>query len=448
MRAKHQVLVVDDDAGLARVVRLLLEEQGCAVTLAANVRDAKAALLARGFDLAVTDLQLPDGDGLEVLDAVKRASPGTQVVMITAFATVPTAVEAMKRGAFDYLTKPFDNDRFTTLVGNALRLRDLAQENVRLRSEAEQRYGLSAIVGSSSQMEKVREQIRLAAGSDAAVMIQGETGTGKELAARAIHLLGERAGEPFVAVNCGAIPENLVESELFGHSKGAFTGAVRDFDGRFVQADRGTIFLDEVTEMKPDSQVKLLRAIEAMEVQAVGATDARTIDVRVISATNRNPAECIRSGGFREDLYYRLNVFVLRLPPLREHRSDIPELVEHYLAGRGFSREMAGDDVLDLLAEHDFPGNVRELENVIESGLILSRGRTLRPEHIADRLMPSAPGPSARPEIPEHGISLEDVEKNYLVEVLKKAGGNKSHAARLLGISRATLLYRIKKHGL
>ena len=442
---KHRILVVDDDASVAQVVRYLLEEDGHEPVVVASVAAARAA--GPGFDLVVTDLKLPDGTGLDVLKQVKAEAPDVPVIVITAFATVNTAVAAMKAGAHDYLTKPFDNDRLKGLVANALRLRDLRLENVRLRDEVGLRYGLAAIAGASPQMGKVRELVRLAATSEAAVMILGETGTGKELVARTVHYLSARAGGPFVAVNCGAIPENLVESELFGHKKGAFTGAVSDRQGRFVQADTGTLFLDEVTEMRSDLQVKLLRAIEAREVQPVGSVETERVDVRLVSATNRSPLESVEKKLFRSDLYYRLNVFTLPIPPLREHRSDIPELVADYVARRGFAADIVSKAALELLAEHDFPGNVRELQNVIEFGLILSQGKSVLPEHIADRLAPQA-ADAGRPQIPDAGVSLEDVERGYLAEVLKKTGGNRSQAARLLGISRATLLYRIKKHGL
>ncbi|MBM3332407.1 sigma-54-dependent Fis family transcriptional regulator [candidate division WOR-3 bacterium] len=460
---RHRVLVADDDKSVAQVVKFLLEEEGHDVVVVGSLSEAREQFRHQGqdpnclsairscpsFDLVVTDLKLPDGTGLDVLRLVKEASPDVPVVLITAFATVNTAVEAMKLGAFDYVQKPFDNDRLKGLVANALRLRDLKIENTRLRDEVVGRHGLSAIVGASPQMEKVREMVRLAAKSDAAVMVLGETGTGKELVARAIHFLGQRAAKPFVAVNCGAIPENLVESELFGHKKGSFTGATSDRDGRFAQADAGTIFLDEVTEMKRDLQVKLLRAIEAREIQPVGSTDTLKVDVRIISATNRDPMKCVREGEFREDLYYRLNVFTLPIPQLREHRQDIPELVASYLVQRGYGPEAVSKEALELLAEHDFPGNVRELQNVIESGLILSGGKPVVPEDIAERLMPQASGlkPQA-PSIPDDGLSLADVERSHLEAALKKTGGNQSQAARLLGISRATLIYRMKKHGL
>jgi len=448
------VLVVDDDASVAQVVRFLLEEEGHEATVMADVAGARSACAAGQYDLVVTDLKLPDGSGLDVLKMVRETGPDVPVILITAFATVKTAVDAMKQGAFDYVQKPFDNDRLKGLVANALSLRDLKIENVRLRDEVAGKYGLSAIVGASPQMEKVREMVRLAAASEAAVMVLGETGTGKELAARAIHFLGQRAAKPFVAVNCGAIPENLVESELFGHKKGSFTGAVSDRDGRFVQADTGTIFLDEVTEMKRDLQVKLLRAIEAHEVQPVGSTETLKVDVRIISATNRDPMACVRDGDFREDLYYRLNVFALPIPPLREHRQDVPELVASYLVQRGYGPETVSREALELLAEHDFPGNVRELQNVIESGLILSGGKPVQPDHIAERLMPQAA--SAGHDRNSLGVSdrvpsattLAEVERSHLEAALRKTGGNQSQAARLLGISRATLIYRMKKHGL
>jgi DNA-binding NtrC family response regulator len=451
----HRILVVDDEASIARAVQYLLEEAGHMTVVAATVADARREAAAGAFDLVVTDLQLPDGTGLDVLKFVKETNPDVPVVMITAFATVATAVEAMKSGAFDYVQKPFDNDRLRGLVANALRLRDLKLENIRLRDEVIGRHGLSAIVGLSPQMQKVRELVKLAAGSEAAVMILGETGTGKELVARAIHFLSQRAAGPFVPVNCGAIPENLVESELFGHKKGSFTGAVSDRDGRFVQSDSGTIFLDEVTEMKRDLQVKLLRAIEAHEVQPVGSTDTLKVDVRVISATNRQPLECVSRGEFREDLYYRLNVFALPIPALREHREDIPELVAAYLERRGFGPEAVSREGLELLAEHDFPGNVRELQNVIEYGLILSGGRPVQPEHVADRLIPASASSLRQSSLGDLGAlggspapTLAEVERSHLESALKKTGGNQSQAARLLGISRATLIYRMKRHGL
>ncbi len=441
---RHRVLVVDDDPNVASVVRLLLEEEHHEPEVVSSVTGALQTVRQGGPDLVITDLKLPDGTGLEVLQEVKQMSPDTPVILITAYATVSTAVAAMKAGAYDYLTKPFDNDRFKGLVANALRLRDLARENRRLRSEVEEQVGLGAIAGSSPQMQKVRDLVRLAATSDAALMVLGETGTGKELVARAVHFLSTRAAGPFIAVNCGAIPESLVESELFGHKKGSFTGAVADRDGRFVQADSGTILLDEVTEMKREVQVKLLRVIETREVQPVGSTETVKVDVRIISAANRQPAACVRAGEFREDLYYRLNVFTLSIPPLREHRPDIPELVAAYLTRRGFPADTVSPEALALLAEHDFPGNVRELQNVVEYGLILSQGRLVVPEHIADRLMPRL----AEPDIPDAGLSLADVEKSHLEAALRKSGGNQSRAARLLNISRATLLYRMRKYGL
>jgi len=442
----RRILIAEDDPNFSRVLRLLVEGMELEVRTCATVAAARAALAGAGFDLVVTDLKLPDGDGLEVLRLARQANPDLPVLMITAFATVETAVRALKEGAFDYLTKPFENDRFKAVIANALRLRELAAENLRLRREVEARIGLEAIVGASPQMAKVRELIRLAAASDVAVMIQGETGTGKELVARAIHHQSARKDRPFVAVNCGAIPEGLVEAELFGHKKGAFTGAVADRDGRFQQADSGTLLLDEVTEMQREAQVKLLRAIEAREVQPVGSVETVRVDVRVVSATNRDLKACVQEGALREDLYYRLNVFAIPLPPLRERREDIPELVADYLSRRGYGPDRVSAEALALLAEHDFPGNVRELQNVLESALILSRSHTIQPEHLADRLMPSLAPAAATgaAEVPR----LADAEASLLEAALRKTGGNKSQAARLLGISRATLLYRLTKHGL
>jgi two-component system NtrC family response regulator len=447
MKRPAAILVVDDDPSVSRVIVMLLEEAGYRPTAVESVERARSSLAEGDFGAVVTDLKLPDGDGLEVLRAVRAARPETPVLVITAFATVPTAVEAMKLGAFDDLTKPFANDRLLATLANALKLRDLSQENLRLRRAVADFWGPGAIVGSSAAMAAVRESVRLAAATDAAVMVLGETGTGKELVARAIHNQGQRARGPFVAVNCGALPENLVESELFGHRKGAFTGAVADRSGRFVEADSGTLFLDEITEMKRDAQVKLLRALESREIQPVGATRPVKVDVRIISAANRSPQECVEKGEFRTDLYYRLNVFAIAVPPLREHPGDIPELVHAWLAGRGLGPEAVSPEALALLSEHDFPGNVRELQNVIESALIMSQGRTVRPEHVAARLLPdTTPRPALTDPHPQ-SLNLDDVERQYLVAALRQTGGNRTHAARLLGISRATLLYRIKKHG-
>jgi two-component system NtrC family response regulator len=445
VKSPASILLVEDDKSLRAVLGVLLEEAGYRMTVVESVERARAALTGSDFDAVITDLKLPDGDGLDVLRATRSARPETPALVMTAFATVSTAVEAMKLGAFDYLTKPFENDRLLALVERALKLRDLARENLRLRRAVADSWGPGTIVGSSRAMAGVREAVRLAAASDAAVMVLGETGTGKELVARAIHNLGARAGAPFVAVNCGALPENLVESELFGHRKGAFTGAVADRAGRFVEADSGTLFLDEITEMRRDAQVKLLRALETHEVQPVGGTRVVRVDVRLVSAANRSPQECVAAGEFREDLYYRLNVFTIAIPPLRDRRGDIPELVHAWLANRGLGPEAVDPEALALLAEHDFPGNVRELQNVIEAALIMSQGRTIRPEHVAARLLPAA---VPRAALPDSGLDLDEVERRLLAEALRKTDGNRTHAARLLGISRATLLYRIKKHGL
>lgn len=440
---KRRILVVDDDRALSRTIALLLEGAGHAVATAGRVEEARAALSGGRFDLVITDLNLPGGTGLDVVTLTRERHPDTPVVVLTAYATVSTAVEAMKLGAYDYLTKPYENERLLQVTSNALGVAELRQENRRLRSEIQARYGLEAIVGTSAALTRVRELVRLAASADAAVMIHGETGTGKELVARAIHAIGRRAPGPFVAVNCGAIPDSLVESELFGHHKGSFTGAIADRDGRFRAADTGTLFLDEITEMKRDLQVKLLRAIETREVQPVGASEPIRVDVRIISATNRDPGECVRSGGLREDLFYRLNVFTISLPPLREHPEDIPAIAAAYLKRRGYGAELISEEALQLLAAHDFPGNVRELQNVLESGLILSAGRQVRPEHVAERLMH---GPAGSDQTENQ--TLAEIERAALQTAIHQARGNQSRAARLLGISRATLLYRMKRHGL
>ncbi len=445
---KPRILVVDDDKSVRLVLRNLLQDAGYEVTVSENFAAAQQTLNALTVDLIITDLVLPDGDGIGLLKFTKERYPMVPVIVITGFATIESAVAALKAGAFDYVVKPFENEHLKGLVKNALQLQKLTKENIRLRQEIKKDAGLEAIVGKSPAVMKVRHLVRLAAESDAPVLLLGETGTGKELVARTIHFLGRRAPGPFVPVNCGAIPESLVESELFGHKKGAFTGATSDYQGKFVQADAGTLFLDEVAEMPRELQVKLLRAVDTQEIQPIGASESVRVDVRILSATNQNLIALVKQGTFREDLYYRLAVFTIYIPPLREHPEDIPELVVNYLQRRGKDPTLVTADALKLLQEHDFPGNVRELENVIEFGLILSQGKQIKPEHIAERLMPSRVDELQLPDIPDDGMSLAEIERNYLVAVLKKTKGNRTRAAKLLGISRATLLYRMKKYGL
>ncbi len=445
---KQRILIVDDEPSICSLLKLVLEEAGYETVIAGSVTQSQELIRDLGFDLVISDLVLPDGDGIEVLRIAKVQDPEIPVIIITGFATVESAVAALKAGAFDYVMKPFENEHLKGLVRNALKLRSLSQENIRLRKEIKKEFGLSAIVGKSPEMVKVRELVQLAAESDAPVLIWGETGTGKELVAKTIHFLSGRAKGPFVAVNCGAIPDSLVESELFGHKKGAFTGATGDRQGRFVQANSGSLFLDEVTEMKRELQVKLLRAIETQEIQPVGSSETLRVDIRILSATNQNHQELIKRGDFREDLYYRLAVFTIKLPPLREHPEDLPELVDNYLKKRGYPPGMTSPETLALLEGYEFPGNVRELENLIESGLLLSKGKTIKPEHIIDRLMPRMKNPLPTPEIPDGGTTLAQIERSYITAALKKTNGNRTKAAKLLGISRATLLYRMKKYGL
>ncbi|MBI3393693.1 MAG: sigma-54-dependent Fis family transcriptional regulator [Nitrospirae bacterium] len=446
------ILLVDDDDSLRRVLGFQLEEAGYDVTAVSSAEAAveKIGKEGRPFDLVLTDLAMAGMDGIELLRRVKGESPGTEVIVITAFGTVESAVSAMKAGAFDYVTKPVSRDELLLTVDKALRMRRLASENVNLRAELASREGFGSLVGRSSGVrEAVTTAVKVAA-TDATVLLLGESGTGKDLMARGIHAGSPRAGGPFVAINCAAIPEGLVESEMFGHVRGAFTGAVRDRAGKFEEAHGGTLFLDEIGDLKPDLQAKLLRVIETRVVERVGGGKPVAVDVRLIAATHRDLAEMIRKGTFREDLYYRLSVVSIPIPPLREREEDLPRLVDHFV--RKFNREervSVNADVLALLKRHAWPGNVRELENVIERASILRAGPS-----ITRAELPPGFGEAVAVEIlypgglPEGSLSLERLERELIERALRRFGGNQSRAARYLGISRPTLIYRMKKYGL
>jgi two-component system NtrC family response regulator len=389
--------------------------------------------------------------GMDLLGRIREADPGALVIVITAYGSVQQAVEAMRKGAHDYLTKPFDREALKMTVRKALEFSSIRQENKRLRTELQERFSISRLVGRSAAMQALLELVARVASADSTVLIQGETGTGKELVARALHYSSARVSGNFVTVNCAAIPRELLESELFGHVKGAFTGATAPKTGKFELAEGGTIFLDEVGDIDLELQKKLLRVLQEREIDKVGARSPRPVDVRVIAATNQPLARLVETGAFRKDLYYRLHVVPITIPPLRERREDIPPLVRHFLEKLGASGIRVTDKAMALLEGHDWPGNVRELENTIERALLLRR----REEEIdaADltlgKLKLENPAASrTMVAIPDEGIVLEDVEKNLIVEALRKTGGNQSAAARLLGISRQTLIYRMQKHAI
>ena len=448
--SNERILLVDDDDSFRRIVEYNLREEDYQVTMAGDGLEALEIFKQQPFDLIVSDVKMPGMDGIELLAQVKQINPDAMVVIVTAFGSVETAVDAMKKGAFDYVTKPFNRDDFKQTVARALKLRTLQEENISLREQLTDRFSFKSIIGASAAMSRVFKTMSRLVQSDATILIQGESGTGKELVARALHANGSRAAKRFMAVNCSAIPAPLLESELFGHVKGAFTGAERDREGRFKAADGGTIFLDEIGDMPAELQAKMLRVLQEREVEPVGSNDSIPVDVRVIAATNRDLVELVKEGAFREDLYYRLNVIPIRLPPLRERVEDIPLLVRNALEKMGEKRLKVGADVMKRLSAFSWPGNVRELQNVME------RAATLRenddrltvddlPELVA---YSGSESQASLLDIPEDGIVLDDVEKGLIVAALRKTNGNQTRAAQLLGVTRHTLIYRLEKYGI
>jgi two-component system NtrC family response regulator len=446
-----KILVIDDDESLRRVLEYNLAQEGYAVLTAGSGEQGLELLKKEGADLVVTDIRMSGMDGLQVLEAVRTVEPDIQVIILTAFGTIEMAVEAMKAGAFHYISKPFNRDELKLTIKKALQLKELERENVILRQERKERMGLDAIIAESPQMSRVLELVVRVAPTETTVLILGESGTGKELIARAIHGNSPRVRGPFVAVNCAAIPEHLLESELFGHVKGAFTGAIRDRIGKFEAAEAGTIFLDEIGEMRPELLVKILRCLEERSLERVGDNKPIRVDVRVLAATNKDLSKAIQAGEFREDLYYRLNVVPLQIPPLRERREDIRPLAQHFLGKLGASPRLTIDpDAFRALESYDWPGNVRELENALERAMIFHRGDLITLADLPETIRtPRTRETSALPvSLPEAGLSLEEVEKELILRALQKHDWNQSRAARYLGITRHTLLYRIEKHNI
>jgi two-component system response regulator PilR (NtrC family) len=449
-----KILVIDDEASMREMLGIMLRKEGYAVEIAAN-RSTAAAVLDRGpVNMVITDVKLPDGDGIEILRHVKAASPETAVVVMTAYGTTEAAVAALKLGAQDYLVKPFDVDELKIVVRNALEKQQLEEENLLLKAEFRVQHGLDRIVGASQRMAKVFDLVRSVAGTASTILVQGESGTGKELVAKAVHALSPRRDASFVSVNCAALPENLLESELFGHMKGAFTDAHQTKKGLFETAHRGTLMLDEVGEMPLSMQVKLLRVLQERRVRRVGANEEVEVDVRVIAATNQSLEDLVRDRRFREDLYYRLNVIPILVPPLRERAEDIPLLAKHFL--ERFGREMGkavtriSDEAMGLLVHYSWPGNVRELENVIERAVALETTGAVLAERLPETLLAlSGPG---RDEVPDFGQGfsldrhLESIEAELLRRALEQAAGNRATAARLLGVTPRSLRYLIRKH--
>ncbi|MBM4320517.1 MAG: sigma-54-dependent Fis family transcriptional regulator [Deltaproteobacteria bacterium] len=454
-----RILVVEDEASMRQFLQILLTRNGHIVALAGSGEEALEALAEQEFDLVLTDLKLGGVDGLQVLQRTKAIAAETQVIVLTAYATTETAVQAMKAGAYDYVMKPFRVDALEEIVKKALEKRDLIVENMALRRQIHKRYGVGNLIGSSPAIRKVYDLIDRVARTRSNVLIVGESGTGKELVAKAIHYNSGRADQPLVTLNCGAIPENLIESELFGHVRGSFTGAVANRRGFFDEADNSTLFLDEIGELSPTLQVKLLRVLQERKIKPVGGTREKNVDVRLICATNRELEEEVRLGRFREDLYYRINVIQIRLPPLRERKEDIPALtvhfVDHFCRENGRQVMEISSRALAALCSYGFPGNVRELENIVERAVALSTGGSLDLE-LLPAAVTSACSPAGLPlqalEIPEEGIDLErivgELERDLLVKALRKTRGVRKDAAELLGITFRSIRYRLDKFGL
>lgn len=448
--SKGRILVVDDERRQRDILQMILEAEGFEVHGAGNGRQALNALREQPFDLALTDLKMPDMDGIGLLQEVSRTQPELCVILMTAHGTIDSAVEAMRKGAFDYLTKPLEKEVLLLVVKRAMERSLLVRENRLLHEQLQTQYRLNNMVGSHGSMQDVFRIVKKVAVSNSTVLIYGESGTGKELVARALHQESDRSERPFYAVNIAALPESILEAELFGHEKGAFTGATARKIGLFEQASGSTLFLDEVGDLRRDLQVKLLRTLQEREIMRVGGTERIRVDVRIIAATNQDLEDAVREGRFRDDLYYRLNVIPILLPPLRDRITDIPALVEQFLKRYSHGRpRKVNEDALKMLMAYDWPGNVRQLESVIERATLLCEGESIGPADLSSAVVagisPQRPTSLQGLEMPEGGVDLEDLERTLIRKALVKTEGNVSRAARLLGLSRRTLQYRLEK---
>ncbi|MFQ5740807.1 MAG: sigma-54-dependent transcriptional regulator [Acidobacteriota bacterium] len=447
------ILVVDDDASQRRLIEFWLQEEGYSTLTASDGKAGLQLFEAEAPRLVIADIRMPGMDGLDLLSRIKGINQDTPVILVTAFGTVNSAVEAMKLGAADYILKPLNADELKIVIHRALEHQQLLDENRYLRDFADTGFRFESLVGRSRKMRDVFDLALQVARRDSTVLLTGESGTGKELLAKAIHQNSLRRTKPFVTINCGAIPETLIESELFGHRKGSFTGALSDRTGKFEAANEGTVFLDEVSELQPSAQVKLLRVIQEREVDKIGHPHPVKVNVRILAATNRNLRNLIEDGQFRDDLFYRLSVVTINLAPLRERKEDIPLLVEHFL--RKYCRRYdlplvsVEEEAEKVLVQYNWPGNVRELENVIEHLVVLGKGEVIRPEHLPAEIRQAKPRiANVALALPEDGISLEEVEKEILLQALEKHNWNQTRAAKYLNITRKTLIYRMEKYGI
>jgi two-component system response regulator PilR (NtrC family) len=449
------LLILDDEASLRDFLTIVFEEDGWNVESAASLAEARAAIARREPDLVLCDLMVPDGSGIDFLREAKLQNPSIAFIMITAYTSTKSAVDALKAGAFDYIAKPFDIDELKIIVRKAVERKALEDENLHLRSALEERFTFANIIGKSPKMQEIFSIVQRIARTGSTVLISGESGTGKELIARAIHYNSTRRGK-FVSINCGALPENLLESELFGHERGAFTGAIREKRGLFAEADRGTIFLDEIGETSTGMQIKLLRVLQERVVRRVGSNTEATVDVRVIAATNRELSESIQKGTFREDLFYRINVIPITLPPLRQRREDIPLLVDHFIAKYCKAIDLPprkiSSDAMRAIEKYNWPGNVRELENVIERVIALETAEVLTTKSLPEQVLIGGAIPDMTFDLPPQGISLQDhleaIGKIFMLKALERTGGVQTQAAELLQMSFRSFRYYAKKYDL
>jgi two-component system response regulator AtoC len=452
MGTRGEILVVDDDARMRELIVKVLAREGYSVRSLLRGQDVLQALEDEPADLVISDIRMPEMDGLTLLQEVKRVAPETSVLLMTAFGSIDTAVQAIKTGAYDYLTKPFKMDEVIVVVRRAMEERRLRAEVRALREEVRTKYTFSNILGKSKPIRDLFALITKVAGSRSTVLIQGKSGTGKELVAKAIHYNSPRRARPLVTINCGAIPKDLLESELFGHVKGAFTGAIANKRGLFEEADGGSLFLDEISELSPELQVKLLRVLQEREMRRVGDTRTISVDVRLIAATNRDLAQAVKEGLFREDLYYRLNVIPIVLPDLKDRAEDIPVLATHfpmkYAQEADPPIEGIAKDAMRLLLEYDWPGNVRELENVIERAVILGHGPQILPEDLPVHLRSHQTSVPHQPKAASpHRPTLEELERDYIATILRETRWHQMRAAHILGIDRRTLYRKIRTFG-
>lgn len=457
-----RILVVDDESSMRQLLDIALRKEGHQIVVAESGKKAVERFGKSAFDLVISDIRMPDMSGVEVLRHVKQSSPETPVIMITAYSAADTAVEALRLGAYDYIAKPFKVEELKATIKNALEKTRLAEEVVSLKRVLRQKHGLGSLLGRSPKMIKLFELIKSVAPTNSTVLLTGESGTGKELAARAIHINSTRQAAQFVSVNCGAVPETLLESELFGHLRGSFTGATTNHKGLFEAAHQGTIFLDEIAEMSPSMQVKLLRVLQDKTFRSIGSTEEIEVDVRIIAATNKELEKMVGEKAFREDLYYRLNVIPIHLPPLRERRDDIEMLAEHFLpkacAEMGKKITKISDEAMKLMTQHDWPGNVRELENVIERAVALEPSQVILPERLPDKIQEGTKltlaegGGQELEELPDEGIDfhqhVDSIEKRLLSLALARAGGVQTKAAKFLHMNLRSFRYLLQKYDL